>query len=148
VLFIKATTIYFLFGLSKYTHMGRNTFKLLAEKYSLVQENPLETEIQPGGTHKSDHNVEMTRTKARQAAEVAAELHELLEKIPAEHPIMAWMVTHVTQSADMLQDVLAKLKEEVDSPEMEPVKDEASYEPSDGAGEDIDRTETMTGQQG
>jgi len=128
--------------------MGRNTFKLLAEKYSLVQENPLETEIQPGGTHKSDHNVEMTRTKARQAAEVSAELHELLEKIPAEHPIMAWMVTHVTQSADMLQDVLAKLKEEVESPEMEPVKDEASYETPDGAGEDIDRTGTMTGQQG
>ena len=89
--------------------MGRNTFKLLSEKYSLVQENPLETEIQPGGMHKSDHNVEMTRTKARQAAEVSAQLHEILEKIPAEHPIQAWMVTHVTQSADMLQDVLAKL---------------------------------------
>jgi len=112
--------------------MSRNTFKLLAEKYSLVQENPLETEIQPGGTHKSDHNVEMTRTKARQAAEVSAELHEILEKIPAEHPIMAWMVTHVTQSADMLQDVLAKLKEEIESPDVEPVKDESSYEEPEG----------------
>lgn len=128
--------------------MGRNTFKLLSEKYSLVQENPLETEIQPGGMHKSDHNVEMTRTKARQAAEVSAQLHEILEKIPAEHPIQAWIVTHVTQSADMLQDVLAKLKEEVDSPEMEPVKDEASYETPEGAGEDIGMSDTMTGQQG
>jgi hypothetical protein len=128
--------------------MGRNTFKILSEKYSLVQENPLETEIQPGGMHKSDHNVEMTRTKARQAAEVSAQLHEILEKIPAEHPIQAWMVTHVTQSADMLQDVLAKLKEEVDSPEMEPVKDEASYETPEGAGEDIGMSDTMTGQQG
>lgn len=128
--------------------MGRNTFKLLSEKYSLVQENPLETEIQPGGMHKSDHNVEMTRTKARQAAEVSAQLHEILEKIPAEHPIQAWMVTHVTQSADMLQDVLVKLKEEVDSPEMEPVKDEASYETPEGAGEDIGMSDTMTGQQG
>lgn len=128
--------------------MGRNTFKLLAEKYSLVQENPLETEIRSDGTHKSEHNVEMARTKARQASEVSVQLHELLEKLPEDHPLMAWMVTHVTQSADMLQDVLAKLKEETESPEMEPVKDEASYEPTDGAGDDISRTETMTGQQG
>ena len=31
---------------------------------------------------------------------------------------------------------------------MEPVKDEASYETPEGAGEDIGMSDTMTGQQG
>jgi len=111
--------------------MSRDTLKILAEKYQMVAENPLETEIMPGGEHKSDHNVEMARTKAHQAAEVAVQLHEILEKMNAIAPLAAWMVTHVTQSADMLQDVLAKLKEETE-PEVEPVKDESSWEEPEG----------------
>ena len=118
--------------------MSRNTLKVLAEKYQMVSENPLEVEITPHGTHKSDHNVEMARVKAKQAAEVAAKLHEILEKVPADHPLQAWMVTHTTQSADMLQDVLAKIEEEVES-EVEPVK-EADFETPSGDGEDTGRT--------
>jgi len=115
--------------------MKRNVYNLLAEKYSLIQENPLETEITPNGTHKSDHNVEMARTKAHQAAQVAPQLHEILEKMNPEDPLHAWMVTHVTQAADMLQDVLAKLQEEQESgPDVEPVKDE-DFEPTDASGD-------------
>jgi len=121
--------------------MKRNIYTLLAEKYTLVQENPLETEINSDGTHKTEHNVEMARTKAKQAAEVAAQLHEILEKMSPDHPVMAWMVTHVTQSADMLQDVLAKLKEETE-PDIEPVKDE-DFETPDGSGEDV-QSRTMS----
>lgn len=91
----------------------RNVYTTLTEKYNLIKENPLEVEIDPHGTHKSTHNVEMARTKSLQAAEVSALLHDMLETLPSEHPLQAWMVTHVTQSADMLQDVLAKLKEEM-----------------------------------
>jgi len=114
--------------------MKRDIYKLLAEKYSLVQENPLETEIMPSGEHKSDHNVEMARTKAHQVVEIAPQLHALLEKMDASAPLAAWMVTHITQSADMLQDVLAKLKEETEEPNVEPVK-EGDWETPDATGD-------------
>ena len=115
--------------------MKRNVYNLLAEKYSLIQENPLETEITSNGTHKSDHNVEMARTKAHQVVEIAPQLHELLEKMDTNAPLHAWMVTHVTQAADMLQDVLAKLKEDQEAgPDVEPVKDE-DFEPNDAEGD-------------
>jgi len=94
--------------------MKRDIYKLLAEKYQVVQENPLETEITSDGGHKSDHNVEMARTKSHQVMEIAPKLHEILEKMDADAPLKAWMVTHVTQAADMLQDVLAKLEEETE----------------------------------
>jgi len=117
--------------------MKPNVYTLLAEKYSLIQENPLETEINDDGTHKGDHNVEMARTKALQAAQVAPKLHEILEMMDENAPLKAWMVTHVTQAADMLQDVLAKLEEEKNSgEEFEPVKDESSYEPEGGEEEE------------
>jgi hypothetical protein len=119
--------------------MKRNIYTLLAEKYSMVQENPLEVEIEPGGTHKSDHNVEMARTKAHQAAEVAPALHHLLDQMDANAPLQAWMVTHVTQAADMLQDVLAKLREENEEPNMEPVK-ETDFETPEGDGENTSNT--------
>jgi len=115
--------------------MKRGIYQLLAEKYSLVQENPLETEIQPDGTHKSDHNVEMARTKAHQAAETAPQLHQILDQMDPNAPLAAWMVTHVTQAADMLQDVLAKLKEETEEPDVEHVKDEGTYETPDATGD-------------
>ena len=116
--------------------MKRNVYNLLAEKYSLIQENPLETEINSDGTHKSDHNVEMARTKAHQAAEIAPQLHEILEQMDPAEPLQAWMVTHVTQAADMLQDVLAVLKEHSEQSEVEPVK-ETDFEPTDGSGEEV-----------
>ena len=93
----------------------RNQFSVLAERYQTVTEAPLEVEITSTGEHKSDHNVKMARTKALQAAEVAAELYELLESMAEDAPLHAWKVTHVTQSADMLQDVLASLKEDIAS---------------------------------
>ena len=119
--------------------MKRNIYTLLAEKYSIVQENPLEVEIEPGGTHKSDHNVEMARTKSYQAALVAPALHRLLNQMNANAPLQAWMVTHVTQAADMLQDVLAKLREENEESSMEPVK-EADFETPEGDGESTSST--------
>jgi hypothetical protein len=98
---------------------------VLAEKYVLVKEAPLEVEITSSGDHKSDHNVQMARTKALQAADVAAELYELLENMSEDAPLQAWKVTHVTQSADMLQDVLASLKGDLASgPEIEPLTPE------------------------
>lgn len=93
----------------------RKQFSVLAEKYVAVMEAPLEVEIASNGEHQTDHNVEMARTKARQAAEVAAELHELLENMDVNAPLHAWKVTNITQSADMLQDVLASLKEDLAS---------------------------------
>ncbi len=86
------------------------TFTILAEKYRTVTEAPLETEVISNGEHKSDHNVSMARTKALQAAEVSAELFELLETMSEDAPMHAWKVTNVTQAADMLQDVLASIK--------------------------------------
>lgn len=91
----------------------RKQYSVLAEKYQNIHETPLEVEVTSSGEHTSTHNVQMARTKARQAAEVAAELHALLETMPENEPLHAWKVTHVTQSADMLQDVLASLKEDV-----------------------------------
>jgi len=120
--------------------MKRDIYKLLAEKYEIVQENPLETEITPDGGHKSDHNVEMARTKAKQVTEIAPKLHEILEKMDANAPLKAWMVTHVTEAADMLQDVLAKLEEETET--VEPVAEEG-----DGM-ESSDDTEERSGMMG
>jgi len=88
----------------------RKQFSVLAEKYQAVNEAPLEVEILSNGEHKSDHNVSMTRTKALQAAEVAAELYEILQSMSDNDAMHAWKVTHVTQAADMLQDVLASIK--------------------------------------
>lgn len=91
----------------------RNAYKVLAEKYQAVNESALEVEVTSSGEHKTDHNVEMARTKALQAVEVAMQLHELLQSMPEDAPLHAWKVTHVTQSADMLQDVLASLKQDM-----------------------------------
>lgn len=91
----------------------RKQFTILAEKYQQVNETPLEVELISNGEHKSDHNVAMARTKALQAAEVASELFELLEQMSEESPLHAWKVTHITQSADMLQDVLASIKADI-----------------------------------
>ena len=88
----------------------RKQFSVLAEKYQAVNEAPLEVEILSNGEHKSDHNVSMARTKALQAADVAAELYEILQSMSDDDPMHAWKVTHVTQAADMLQDVLASIK--------------------------------------
>ncbi len=101
------------------------TFTVLAEKYNLVSEAPLEVEVISSGEHKSTHNVKMARTKALQAAEVAAELYELLENMREDEPLHAWKVTNVTQSADMLQDVLASVKADlIDGQEVVQIKDE------------------------
>lgn len=101
----------------------RNNLTVLAEKYQTLKEAPLEVEIISNGEHKSDHNVSMTRTKALQAADVAAELYELIEKMPDDAPMHAWKVTNVTQAADMLQDVLASLRaDELDGDENEVIK--------------------------
>jgi hypothetical protein len=78
----------------------------------------------------------MARTKAHQAAEVAPQLYQILEKMDPAEPLHAWMVTHVTQAADMLQDVLAALKEQSEQSEVEPVK-ETDFEPTDGSGEEV-----------
>lgn len=102
---------------------------VLAEKYTLVKETPLEVEITSNGEHKSDHNVKMARTKALQAADVAAELYEILETMAEDAPLHAWKVTHVTQSADMLQDVLASIKEDLASgPDVVALKPEDEIE--------------------
>jgi hypothetical protein len=108
--------------------MARNTYKLLSERY-------LEVEVNANGTHKSTHNVDMARTKANQAAEVAPELYQLLQQLDPNEPLHAWMVTHVTQAADMLQDVLAALKEDLAEPNTIPVK-EGEFEPNPMDGED------------
>ena len=115
--------------------MPRDTYKILAEKYQLINEDPLETEINPDGTHKTTHNVEMARTKARQAASVAHELSVLLEAMNTSAPLQAWMVTNVTQSADMLQDVLAVIKEENQTLSVEPVKETETEYYSDVEGQ-------------
>ena len=115
--------------------MTRDSYKILAEKY-------LEVEVASDGTHHSTHNVEMARTKANQAAEVAPELFNILQKMDPSEPLHAWMVTHVTQAADMLQDVLAKLKVENLEPSTIPVK-EGDFETPDGSGEGNDIGYTM-----
>jgi hypothetical protein len=100
------------------------TFTVLAEKYNLVSEAPLEVEVISSGEHKSTHNVKMARTKALQAAEVAAELFEILEQMKEDEPLHAWKVTHITQSADMMQDVLASIKADLMAGrELEQIKD-------------------------
>jgi hypothetical protein len=91
----------------------RKSFSVLAEKYQAINETPLEVEVTSSGEHRTTHNVQMARTKALQAAEVAAQLHALLQTMPEDEPLHAWKVTHITQSADMLQDVLASLKEDM-----------------------------------
>ena len=40
-------------------------------------------------------------------------MFELLEQMSEESPLHAWKVTHITQSADMLQDVLASIKADI-----------------------------------
>ena len=115
--------------------MTRDSYKILAEKY-------LEVEVASDGTHHSTHNVEMARTKANQASEVAPELFALLQHMDPDEPLHAWMVTHVTQAADMLQDVLAALKADSLEPNTIPVK-EADFETPDGSGEGNDTGYTM-----
>jgi len=96
--------------------MSRNAYKILSEKYSLVNETPVGEEaieitdvpVHHDGT-KSTHNVDMALTKAMQAAEVAPRLAEMLKNLSPEAPLHAWMVTHITEAADMLQDVEAAL---------------------------------------
>lgn len=101
----------------------RNQFKVLAEKYQAVNEAPLEVEVTSSGEHQSDHNVEMARTKALQAVEVASQLHAILQQMQDNAPLQAWKVTHITQSADMMQDVLATLKQDlVDGADVEILK--------------------------
>lgn len=101
----------------------RNQFKVLAEKYQAVNETPLEVEVTSSGEHQSDHNVEMARTKALQAVEVASQLHAILQQMQDNAPLQAWKVTHITQSADMMQDVLATLKQDlVDGADVEILK--------------------------
>lgn len=101
----------------------RNQYSILAEKYQVLKEAPLEVEVISNGEHKSDHNVAMARTKALQAAEVASELFEILNQMSENSPLQAWKVTHITQSADMLQDVLATLKADmVSTDEIEVIK--------------------------
>lgn len=101
----------------------RKQYSVLAEKYEVLKEAPLEVEVISNGEHKSDHNVAMARTKALQAAEVASELFEILEQMSENSPLHAWKVTHITQSADMLQDVLATLKADmVSTDEIEVIK--------------------------
>lgn len=91
----------------------RRNLSVLAEKYKAINETPLEVEVTSSGEHRSTHNVQMARTKALQAAEVAANLYALLQDLPEDDPLHAWKVTNITQSADMLQDVLASLKEDM-----------------------------------
>lgn len=125
--------------------MARNTLKLLAEKYQRINEAPLETEVNPDNTHRtSTHNVDMARTKANQAAEVAPQLHEMLRRMKPDAPLHAWMVTHVTQAADMLQDVLAAIKEDEQESHYEPVK-ETDFDAPSGDGEDTGRTMNADG---
>lgn len=99
----------------------RNSINILAEKYTAINETPLEVELLSNGEHKSDQNVSMARTKALQAADASAELYELLENLSDDAPMHAWKVTNVTQAADMIQDVLASLKADL-AQEEEPVE--------------------------
>ena len=115
--------------------MTRDSYKILAEKY-------LEVEVASDGTHHSTHNVEMARTKANQASEVAPELFALLQNMDPDEPLQAWMVTHITQAADMLQDVLAVVKADSLEPNNIPVK-EGDFETPDGSGEGNDIGYTM-----
>ena len=107
----------------------RNQFKVLAEKYQAVNETPLEVEVTSSGEHQSDHNVDMARTKALQAAEVASQLYAILQQMQDNAPLQAWKVTHITQSADMMQDVLASLKQDlVDGADVEILKTDEEEE--------------------
>ena len=115
--------------------MTRDSYKILVEKY-------LEVEVASDGTHHSTHNVEMARTKANQASEVAPELFALLQNMDPDEPLQAWMVTHITQAADMLQDVLAVVKADSLEPNNIPVK-EGDFETPDGSGEGNDIGYTM-----